>query len=55
MTYNAHLLDGIIIFAEVVSAGSFTRAADNTGHSTSYISKEIARLEERLAPPAHCT
>ncbi|MDP2609103.1 MULTISPECIES: LysR family transcriptional regulator [unclassified Oceanobacter] len=48
MTYNAHLLDGIIIFAEVVSAGSFTRAADNTGHSTSYISKEIARLEERL-------
>jgi DNA-binding transcriptional LysR family regulator len=48
MNYNANLLDGMVIFAEVVNAGSFTNAADNTGHSTSYISKEIARLEERL-------
>lgn len=42
------LLDGMVIFAEVVNAGSFTRAADNTGHSTSYISKEINKLEQRL-------
>lgn len=48
MSYNADLLDGMVIFAEVINAGSFTKAADNTGHSTSYISKEINRLEERL-------
>ncbi|ASP37596.1 LysR family transcriptional regulator [Bacterioplanes sanyensis] len=48
MSYNTDLLDGMVIFAEVVNAGSFTRAADHTGHSTSYISKEIHRLEQRL-------
>ncbi len=48
MSYTPNLLDGIVIFNEVVNAGSFTQAADNTGHSTSYISKEISRLEERL-------
>ncbi|WP_221794125.1 LysR family transcriptional regulator [Oceanobacter mangrovi] len=48
MNYNPNLLDGMVIFAEVVNAGSFTKAADITGHSTSWISKEIARLEERL-------
>ncbi len=48
MAYNAHLLDGIVIFSEVVKYGSFTLAAQHTGHSTSYISKEINKLEERL-------
>ena len=48
MSYNARLLDGMLIFVEVVNAGSFTQAADNTGHSTSHISKEINKLEERL-------
>jgi len=48
MGYTSDLLDGMVIFAEVINAGSFTKAADNTGHSTSYISKEINRLEERL-------
>ena len=48
MALNSKLLDGIVVFAEVISAGSFTKAADNTGHSTSYISKEINKLEERL-------
>ena len=43
-----NLLDGMVIFSEVVKAGSFTGAAENTGHSTSYISKEISKLEERL-------
>jgi DNA-binding transcriptional LysR family regulator len=48
MSPPTDLLDGMVIFAEVVNAGSFTRAADNTGHSTSYISKEINKLEQRL-------
>ena len=48
MGFNATLLDGIVVFTEVIIAGSFTKAADKTGHSTSYISKEINRLEARL-------
>ncbi|MEH6454293.1 MAG: LysR family transcriptional regulator [Psychromonas sp.] len=48
MGFNAKLLDGLVIFVEVINAGSFTHAAKNTGHSTSYISKEINKLEERL-------
>jgi len=48
MSLSSKLLDGIVIFVEVINAGSFTKAADNTGHSTSYISKEVNKLEERL-------
>ena len=46
--FNRQLLDGMVIFTEVVTAGSFTAAANNTGYSTSLISKEINKLEERL-------
>ncbi len=45
---SSRLLDGIVVFVEVVASGSFTKAATNMGHSTSYISKEINQLEERL-------
>jgi len=38
----------MVIFVEVVNSGSFTLAAQNSGHSTSYISKEINKLESRL-------
>jgi DNA-binding transcriptional LysR family regulator len=48
MGFNAKLLDGLVIFVEVINAGSFTNAAINSGHSTSYISKQINKLEERL-------
>jgi len=48
MAFKGHLLDGMMIFSEVVSSGSFTKAAEVSGHSTSYISKEISKLEERL-------
>ena len=48
MAYNAQLLNGIVIFVEVVNNGSFTLAAQTSGHSTSYISKEINKLESRL-------
>jgi len=46
MTNN--IFDGIPIFVGVVDAGGFTAAARQMGHSTSHVSKEIARLEERL-------
>jgi len=42
------LLDGMAIFVGVVNTGSFTAAAQALGHSTSYVSKEITRLENRL-------
>ncbi|GAL26548.1 transcriptional regulator LysR family [Vibrio variabilis] len=46
--YNGKLLDGFVVFVEVVESGSFTIAAERTQHSTSYISKEVTKLEERL-------
>ncbi|MFT4764215.1 MAG: DNA-binding transcriptional LysR family regulator [Oleispira sp.] len=48
MAFDSLLLDGMVIFTEVVNSGSFTQAAANSGHSTSYISKEINKLEARL-------
>lgn len=48
MALSPKLLDGMVVFVEVVNSGSFTVAAQNTGHSSSYISKEINKLEERL-------
>lgn len=48
MAFDSQLLDGMVIFVEVVNSGSFTQAALTSGHSTSYISKEINKLESRL-------
>ena len=48
MTANTKLFDGIVIFTHVVNSGGFSAAAELTGHSTSYISKEINKLEARL-------
>ncbi len=48
MAVNTKLFDGIIIFTQVLNCGSFSAAAIATGHSTSYISKEINKLESRL-------
>jgi len=45
---NADLLDGVAVFVGVINAGSFTAAARALGHSTSYVSKEMTRLEKRL-------
>lgn len=45
---NTDLLDGIAVFVGVINAGSFTAAAHALGHSTSYVSKEVTRLEKRL-------
>ncbi len=45
---NTDLLDGVAVFVGVINAGSFTVAAQALGHSTSYVSKVITRLEKRL-------
>jgi DNA-binding transcriptional LysR family regulator len=43
------LFDGVVIFTQVVNCGSFSAAAEISGHSNSYISKEINKLEARLS------
>lgn len=48
MDNNKHLFDGVAIFCAVVDADGFAAAAERLGHSASHVSKEIARLEQRL-------
>ena len=48
MNANTKLFDGVVIFTHVVNCQGFSAAALSTGHSTSYISKEINKLEARL-------
>ena len=48
MKANESLFDGITIFSQVVKEESFSAAAKVTGRSTSYISKVINKLEDRL-------
>ncbi|SFC92729.1 LysR family transcriptional regulator [Pseudoalteromonas denitrificans] len=48
MTLNTKLFDGVVVFNQVVESGGFSAAANVSGHSTSYISKEINKLEARL-------
>lgn len=48
MNINTSLFDGMILFCAVVENGGFTAAARKLGHTPSHVSKEIARLEERL-------
>jgi len=52
MTLNGKqtkLFEGVVIFVQVVNCGSFSAAAELTGHSNSYISKVISKLESRLS------
>lgn len=50
MTHNndSKLFDGMVIFTQVVECGSFSGAAIATGHSNSYISKTLNKLEARV-------
>ncbi|ALO34153.1 LysR family transcriptional regulator [Colwellia sp. MT41] len=50
MTHNhdSKLFDGMVIFTQVVDCGSFSGAAIATGHSNSYISKTLNKLETRV-------
>ena len=45
---KSNLLDGISVFVQVVQSKSFVNAAEKMNHSTSYISKEVSKLESRL-------
>ncbi|WP_394199876.1 LysR family transcriptional regulator [Shewanella waksmanii] len=45
---NNNLFEGIVIFTEVVNQGGFSAAAETLGHSTSFVSKSINKLEARL-------
>lgn len=45
---NDNLFDGLVVFCSVIEEGSFTAAAKALHHTTSHISKEVARLERRL-------
>ncbi|MEC6797917.1 LysR family transcriptional regulator [Photobacterium sp. S4TG1] len=45
---NNKLFDGIVVFVQVIKSGGFAAAAEALGHSNSYISKEINKLEARL-------
>lgn len=45
---SSALLDGIAVFVKVVDSSSFTEAAQQLGHSASFVSKEVSRLEARL-------
>jgi DNA-binding transcriptional LysR family regulator len=46
-THNDRL-DGMTVFVRVVEHRGFSKAAEMLGHSTSYVSKEVSRLEDRL-------
>ena len=48
MISNENKLDGMATFVQVVEAGSFTAAATVLGHSTSFVSKAVSKLEDRL-------
>ncbi|MEH6343590.1 MAG: LysR family transcriptional regulator [Bermanella sp.] len=48
MNTNDDYLNGIAVFVRVIETGSFTQAAESLGHSTSYVSKEVTKLENRL-------
>lgn len=50
MTHNndSKLFDGMVIFTKVVECSSFSGAAIATGHSNSYISKTLNKLEARV-------
>ncbi len=45
---DVHLLNGIVIFKQVVDCGSFTQTANLLSHSKSFVSGEINKLESRL-------
>ncbi len=49
MNKSQDRFDGVSIFVKVVETRNFTLAANELGKSTSFISKEINKLESRLA------
>ncbi|SFV33692.1 LysR family transcriptional regulator [Hyphomicrobium facile] len=48
MAFDGRLLSGVTVLSAVIEGGSFVRAADSLGITTSGVSRAISRLEERL-------
>lgn len=48
MDHNKDVFDGMALFCAVVAENSLSGAARLTGHTPSHVSKELARLEQRL-------
>ena len=48
MPFDGRLLSGVTVLAAVVDAGSFARAANAIGITTSGVSRAVARLETRV-------
>jgi DNA-binding transcriptional LysR family regulator len=48
MPFDGRLLSGVTVLAAVVESGSFARAADAIGITTSGVSRAVARLEARI-------
>lgn len=48
MSFDGRLLSGVTVLAAVVETGSFARAADAIGVTTSAVSRAVARLEARI-------
>lgn len=48
MTSNESIFEGIPVFCAVVEQGSLSAAAQMLNHSTSYVSKTLQKLEQRL-------
>jgi DNA-binding transcriptional LysR family regulator len=48
MPFDGRLLSGVTVFAAVVDSGSFARAADALGITTSGVSRAVSRLEARI-------
>lgn len=48
MAFDGRLLSGVTVLSAVIEGGSFVRAADALGITTSGVSRAISRLEERL-------
>lgn len=48
MTFDGRLLSGVTVLSAVIESGSFVRAADALGITTSGVSRAVSRLEERI-------
>ena len=48
MNMDTRSLDGVAVFASVVTAGNFARAGQSLGLTQSAVSRSVARLESRL-------
>jgi DNA-binding transcriptional LysR family regulator len=48
MSFDGRLLSGVTVLAAVIEGGSFARAADALGITTSGVSRAVARLEARI-------